>query len=48
MSYFRYVCFVCVLWCTTHVVLCFCLVCLVRPKLSFSKLSILDCRYGFL
>ena len=45
--------FVSVLWCPTHSVLCFCLVCLhlVLPTMyaaSFSGLSIFECPFGIL
>jgi len=42
---------VCVLWCPTHIVLCFCFVCIVScvPYVaSFSGMSILDCSFGIL
>jgi len=44
--YLRFL-FVCVYWCTTHIVLCFSLSCIPYVA-SFFGLSFLDCPFGIL
>ena len=51
MSYLRYLCFFCIEWCPTHIVLCFlfCFSSSCVPYVgSFSGLSIRDCPFGIL